>query len=513
MKVLTDPKAVLLKLKNPERVTAAIETARTFEYKGKTLTAVPHTLDNVQFLNAMGINAPSPIKFHYDWAGKFKPFDHQVATADFLTRHRKALVLNDIGTGKTNSALWAADYLMEIGEVKRCLIISPLSTLQRVWGDAIFTSLYNRTFAVLHGTAQRRKKLLAQGTDFCIINHDGFGIIAKEAKDQFDLVIVDEAAVLRNPSTQKFKVFRKWVEDHNDLYLWLMTGTPTPNEPTDAWALAKLIDSPYLSKTYTGFKNMVMQKVAQWTWVPRPESVSIVNQVLQPAVRYKRDDCFDLPDTIVQTRDVGLTKDQQKHYTDMVKNLTIELQGEDITAVNEAVKIQKLIQIACGVAYDESGKPVELDCKPRVKLVEEVIEESGEKTIVFVPLTGTLHMLERELSKRWSVGVVNGEVPSHKRNTIFNDFQHSKDPRVLIAHPGTMSHGLTLTSASTIIWYGPITSNEQYVQANGRIERYGKKSVSNVVHIVSTDLEEKMYSRLANKQKLQGLLLDLIKNQ
>ena len=142
-----------------------------------------------------------------------------------------------------------------------------------------------------------------------------------------------------------------------------------------------------------------------------------------------------------------------------------------------------------------------------------MIEEVGGKVIVFVPLTGTLRMLERELSKQWRVGVVNGEVSANKRNEIFHNFQHSKDPHVLVAHPATMAHGLTLTSASTVIWYGPVTSNEQYIQANGRIERIGKKFSSNVIHIESTDLEYRMYERLKNKQKLQGLLLDLIQKE
>jgi hypothetical protein len=94
------------------------------------------------------------------------------------------------------------------------LILSPLSTLERVWGDAIFKGFPNRKGVVLHGTAQRRKKLLKTDADFYIINHDGFNIIADEVKGMFDLIIVDEAAVLRNPSTQRFKVFRKWME-HN----------------------------------------------------------------------------------------------------------------------------------------------------------------------------------------------------------------------------------------------------------------------------------------------------------
>ena len=134
------------------------------------------------------------------------------------------------------------------------------------------------------------------------------------------------------------------------------------------------------------------------------------------------------------------------------------------------------------------------------------------KVIVFVPLTGTLHMLERELSKHWTVSVVNGAVSAAKRNQIFNDFQNQRDPRVLIAHPATMAHGLTLTAANTVVWYGPIASNEQYVQANGRVERIGKRHVSNVIHIESTAVERKLYARLHGKQKLQGLLLEVIQD-
>jgi SNF2 family DNA or RNA helicase len=231
-------------------------------------------------------------------------------------------------------------------------------------------------------------------------------------------------------------------------------------------------------------------------------------------VRFTREECFDLPDTVFQTREVKLTTEQQMHYDRMMKSfLTDVAGGEQITAVNEAVKLQKLIQIACGVAYNDRGENVEIDCAPRVAATLEVIEEIGGKVIVFVPLTGTLHMLERELSKHYTVGVVNGAVSSSKRNVIFQNFQERSDPKIILAHPATMAHGLTLTAASSIIWYGPITSNEQYVQANGRVERIGKRHVSNVIHIQATSLERKMYNRLETKQKLQGLLLDLIEQE
>lgn len=514
MLVVEKAKTLALKLNNPNRVLDSIPTAKTVQVRGIPLVLTPHSLDEVRVLRNLGINAPSPILHYYDWCGEYTPYEHQRQTAAFLTLNMKGLVLNEIGTGKTQSSLWAADYLIQTKQVKKVLVLSPLSTLERVWGDAIFTGFPHRKFVVLHGTAERRKKLLRTEADFYVINHDGFPIICDEVHGMFDLVIVDEAAVLRNPSTQRFKIFRKWMDNNPSTRLWLMTGTPTPNDPTDAWALAKLVNSPHCTKTFTAFREQVMMKISQWKFVPRPESVDIVKNILQPAVRYTRDECFDLPDTIVQTRQVELTAEQKKHYTQMLRHFVTELTTEGtITAVNEAVKLQKLVQIACGVAYGDDGRNIEIDCTPRINLVKEVIEEAGEKVIVFVPLTGTLHMLEKELSKHWTVGVVNGEVSSTKRNKIFQDFQESKEPHVLIAHPATMAHGLTLTVASTIVWYGPVTSNEQYVQANGRIERIGKRHTSNVIHIEATDLEYKMYERLKNKQKLQGLLLDLIQQQ
>lgn len=513
MLVVEQAKAIALKLKNPNVVLDSIPTAKPLDYQGANLVVAPHRLDEVRVLRNLGIKAPSPILHYYGWPGQYTPFEHQRETAAFLTLNRKAAVLNEIGTGKTQSTLWAADYLMRAGVIRKVLILSPLSTLQRVWGDGIFTSLTDRKFVVLHGSSERRMKLLRTEADYYIINHDGFPIIADEAREMFDLVIVDEAAVYRNAQTQRYKIFQRFMNMNPQAWLWLLTGTPTPNAPTDAWALAKLIGSPYCTRTFTSFREQVMQKIGQFKWIPRPESLEIVKHVLQPAVRFTRDECFDLPDTIIQTRHVDLTPEQKKHYQAMLKHFCSSVSVDTITAVNEAVKLQKLVQIACGVAYSDDGQTVEIDASPRVKLVRDIIEEAGEKVIVFVPLTGTLHMLEKELSKEFTVAVVNGEVSATKRSEIFRAFQHDRNPQVLVAHPGTMAHGLTLTTASTIIWYGPTNSNETYQQANGRIERIGKKHVSNVIHIEGTELERKMYERLQNKQKLQGLLLDLIQEQ
>ena len=190
MLVVEKAKALALKLNNPHRVLQAIPTARPLDVHGVPVVVTPHRLDEVRVLRNLGIKAPSPILHYYDWPGRYTPYEHQRQTAAFLTLHQRGLVLNEIGTGKTQSALWAADYLIKTRQVQKVLIMSPLSTLERVWGDGIFTGLIHRKFVVLHGTAERRLKLLKQDVDFYIINHDGFPIIKDECHGMFDLVIL-----------------------------------------------------------------------------------------------------------------------------------------------------------------------------------------------------------------------------------------------------------------------------------------------------------------------------------
>ena len=505
--VVQDKKVVVVAADDRNTILNAIPSAKPAR---ENLVLVPHRQEETTVLRNLGFSVPEPILYYYNWPGRFTPMSHQRETAAFLTTHKRGIVLNDMGTGKTLSALWAADYLMSIGAVKRVLIIGSMSNMKETWADSIFESLIHRTYAVLHGTAARRRKLLATDTDFCIINHDGFEIIAKDAAGKFDLIIVDEAAALRNPSTDRFRVLRKYVDDHRDCRLWLMTGTPTPNEPTDAWALAKLVGSPTLSSTYTGFRDKVMMKLGKWKMVPRPNSPEIVAQVLVPSIRFERADCVDLPEVIYQTRKVQLSDEQKKAYKAMLKHLIVEAESGAITAANEAVKAQKLVQIACGVAYDEKGNVVELDSKPRISELLECLEQLGGKAIVFVPLKGVQHMLKRHLCKKYKVEVINGDVSLNIRTEVFREFQHGSGVDIILAHPGTMAHGLTLTSAKAIIWYGPTTSNEQYTQANARTERIGKKHTTMLIHFEATDLEYRMFTRLRNKQKLQGVLLDIL---
>jgi SNF2 family DNA or RNA helicase len=490
-----------------------IPTAKVFEYKGAKLVAVPHRLDETRVLRNLGFGVPAPVELYYDWPGQFSPFKAQLATTSFLTTNPHAFVLSDMGTGKTLAALWAFDWLRSVGKAKKMLVVSPLSTLERTWADEIFANFPGMTVGVLHGTKDRRKKVLAADHDIYLVNHDGIKVIEADlvARDDIDTVIVDEIAAFRNAGTSRWKSLNRILAGRT--WIWGMTGTPTPNAPTDAWAQCRLISPDRVPRYFGAFRDSVMKQLGPFKWLPRECATRLVAEAMQPAVRFTRDECVDLPPCIYLTREVPLTTEQNKAYKEMAAKLKMEFAADQVTAINEAVKMGKLVQIACGVVYGADKKEVVLPTEPRVKVVKEIIEEAGTKVIVFVPYKAVLRYVADELGKEFSVAQISGDTPKHERDDIFHHFQKSAEPRVLVAQPAAMSHGLTLTAASTVIWYAPVTSHEIYQQANARITRPGQKHKQLIVNVEATEVERRIYSRLRQKTSIQGLLLDLVKSE
>lgn len=435
----------------------------------------------------------------------------------FLVFRRNGCIFLSGNTGKTNAALWAYDYLRQVKQVNKMLVVCPLSTMERTWGDGVFATFPHLDFAVLHGTRERRLKLLNTDAHIYIINIDGVRTIEKELakRPDIDLIVLDELAMARNSGTERWKTLNTICNKQGNRRVWGMTGSPTPNAPTDAWAQCRLVtpDNPMVPRYFNRFRDMVMRQITQFKWVPRDEANDVIHKMMQPAVRFSLDDCTDLPEQTFITRDVEMTPDQKKAYKEMLSKLSVEMAGGQILAVNEAVKVNKLIQIACGVAYSTDGSEVLIDNKPRIEALKELIEESEGKAIVFVPLTGALEYVAAELRKDWSVEIVHGGTGKAERDDIFGRFQKSDEPRVLVANAQTMSHGLTLTAATTIVWYAPVHSNEVYSQANARVRRPGQTRTTVIAHIAGSDIERKVYKRLSEKQSMQGVLLEMMKEQ
>lgn len=492
-------------------VVQAIPYAKEGVVNGQHVVACRHGLDETLVLRNLGFPVPSPISTAYNYTGRFKPMAHQTATAEFLTLHRRCFVLNDMGTGKTASALWAIDYLMQQGILRRVLIVAPLSCIG-VWVNEAFAVTPHRTIAAIHGSREKRRGLLDYGTEICVINHDGVHTVLDTLKDAaFDLVLVDEAAAYRNASTRRYKSLRKLLRA--DTRLWLMTGTPVPTAPTDAHALILLVNPAKVPGSFKLFQHRVMSQISQYKWVAKPDSNEYVYNIMQPAIRFRKHDCIDLPPLVYMNRECELSAEQQKAYTEMRRRARFEQEGVPVTAANAAVKLNKLQQICCGVVRDEHGAPIYLNETNRLNLLEEVVEEAETKVVVFVPYIFAMERVAAHLRKRWEVAVVNGSVPMHERDRIFAAFQNTATPHVLVAHPQTAAHGLTLTAASTTVWYAPIFSAEYYTQANNRMDRPGQKSSMAVVHIGACPMEWQIYDALRARNLRQSTLLALYRQE
>lgn len=450
----------------------------------------------------------------YDWCGQ-RPWESQRTTVKLLTENRRAYVLNEFGTGKTRSVIWAADYLRREGRAKRVLICAPLSTLNPVWERELFQVVPRARVRVLHGSKQTRLERLAEDADYYVVNHHGLKIL-RDALIQrgFDVFVIDELATFRNKTTGLWRAANAIVQS-GVRYAWGLTGSPTPKAPTDAWAQVRLLTPDQTTQSFTRFRDLTMRQVTTFKWARREGASDIVHQAMQPSVRFALSDVVELPPTIYQTRNVELEGDGKRAYKIMLDKMRlITNAGETVTAVNEGVLQSKLLQVALGYIYDDKKGVLRLNNETRLDAIREAVEGTTRKCIVFVPFIHALEGIAEFLQKQGvDLAVVHGQTPVAVRNRIFQKFQNEQELRVLVAHPGCMSHGLNLTAANTIIWAGPINNFETYEQANARIPRPGQTSKTLIIHVVGTPVERLAYLRLRDRATFQGMLLQLFREQ
>ena len=451
----------------------------------------------------------------YEWPRPhgFTPFVHQKSTAEFLVSNRKAFCFNEQGTGKTASVIWAVDYLMHIGLIRRVLVICPLSIMKSAWQGDLFKFALHRTVSVAYGNARKRKEIINAGAEFVIINFDGVGIVKDEIiNGGFDLIVVDEASAYKNAQTSRWKDLRDLTKVIKGL--WMLTGTPAAQSPADAYGLAKLVNPKGVPQFFTHFKDTVMTKVSQYRYIPKPTAKHIVHTALQPAIRFEKRQCIDLPPLTFVERDAPLTPQQTGFYKLLKKEMMIEAAGEEISAVNAATQINKLLQISCGSIYTDTGEVVDFDVSNRLNVVQEIVDECSNKVLIFVPFTHSIMLLEKHLTKNGvTCEIINGSVSVNKRSDVVKQFQEQPDPKVLIIQPQAASHGLTLTAADTIVWYAPCTSVETYLQANARIDRPGQVNPMTIVHIRGSAVESRLYSMLQNNVAGHKEIIDLYQEE
>lgn len=514
---VVENRLLVFKTRNPDKYSLIPKSKALPREGGGYDVAVYWGLDEARVLRNLGVkNVPSPIYGRYEWPGRYTPMSHQKETASFLTLHRRAFVFNDPGTGKTLSALWAADYLMKRGDVRRVLILCPLSIMHSAWMQDLGNSVIHRSAVVAHhAQAARRIELIQENYELVIINYEGLSLIANEVKadGRFDLVIVDEANAYKNPQTKRWKALNSIIKP--DTYLWMMTGTPASQSPVDAYGLAKLVNPNGVPKFYTAWRDAVMNKITMFKWAPKLDAADKVFEALQPAIRYSKAQCLDLPPVVTMTREVPLTPQQAKYYNLLKTQMLVMAAGETITAVNAAAALNKLLQISSGVAYTDNKEVVEFDATPRLNVLMEALEQTDRKVIIFALFRSAIDAISEYLNKN---GIANeqihGGVTATKRGDIIKRFQTQPNPRVLVMQPAATAHGITLTAADTVIFYGPLMSVEQYTQCIARADRKGQNADKvTVIHIEGSPVEKKMFKALTAKVDDNALLVDLFNSE
>jgi len=512
---IIDNKILVVRTKNPSRIIETIEKSTAINQENDvTEVAVNWGLKEAQALRKLGIkSAPSPIVRDYEWPGLYKPMSHQKETASFLTLHQRGFCFNEQGTGKTASAIWAADYLLEQGVINRVLVICPLSIMQSAWQADLFKFAVHRSVNVAYGDRAKRKQIINGIAEFVIINYDGVGIVREEIKNGgFDLIIVDEANAYKNSRTERFKTLKYIMSPTT--WLWMMTGTPAAQSPLDAYGLAKACVPARAPTLYTMYRESVMYQLSRFKWIPKPNSEAVVHELLQPAIRFTKKECLDLPDVTHTSRFAPLSAQQLKYYKQLKKDFLIAAVGEEVSAVNAAANLNKLLQIACGAVYTDTKNVIEFDVSARLNVLQEVIEESAQKVLIFIPYTHAINLVKEFMDKNnITAEIINGSVNVNKRTDIFKRFQENTEPKVLLIQPQAAAHGVTLTAANIVIWYAPVTSSETYLQANARVHRQGQKNPVTVVHIEGSPVEAKLYEMLQNKLDYHAKIIDLYKNE
>lgn len=488
-------------------------------YKGKRLTALPWNLRTYLICKSLGLKKlPSPLATYDFEKTPYSPMKHQRATTEFLVQYLKSFCWNEAGTGKTASCIWAYDFLLQQKMVKKLLIVCPLSITQNVWGNELFKMLIAKPHAVLTGAREKRTQLLSHSFNIYVTNHDGIKTMLDELlKWQPDLIIIDEHTAFKNQRTDRYKALAQLTKKSKGL--WMLSGTPAPQAPTDVFAPARLVCPDKVGRSFVRFRDKTMHQVSMYRWLPRPNFEDIIKECVSPVIRFTRDECLDLPDVTVLTYEIALSIKQRDTFNKLKRDAIVMMSPQKnrdgsvsppvITAVNEGVMRNKLLQCCSGYVYDVDKNVVDLNPKERLEAMKDIIEESDGGVLIFMSFRSSIAATEKYLSKYFVVKTITGSTSVKKRSEYFADFQDGKI-KVLVAHPKTTGHGVTLTEAHTVVWGLVLSDNELYEQANSRIQRIGQSHKMRVIRLVSTALERLILTRLEEKRSMQGVLLEAL---
>lgn len=446
------------------------------------------------------------------------PFKHQQKSLDFFGPLSTGFDMSEPGTGKTAVHLWNAERRMQASR-KKTLVIATKSLLQAAWEhDAkIFTPGLRTSVA----WASNREKAFLADADMYITNHDAVNWLVKQRPDffkKFGHLIIDESTAFKTPNSGRSKAANRIRPAFETCDL--LSGTPTPNGILDIWNQAYLMDrGKRLGSSYFHFRNSTCNAEPAnpnrpdgpgVRWVAREGADdAVATRLADVSIRHKLDECIDMPEKVIRTVPFMLSPKHAAIYHKMAKDSVVDVNEKTILAVNGAVLWGKLLQIASGSVYGDSSS--ELIDDARYELIGDLVEERRASIVVFQWQHQRDALIQQMEARGLQYVVIDGDTPAAKRDAIVEAYQ-AGFYRVMLGHPKSMGHGLTLTRGEATIWASPTINLEWWEQANRRIWRIGQtKRTETLVVIAQGTQDEDAYDRCLGKEIDAATLMKKIK--
>ena len=439
-------------------------------------------------------------------------WEHQQRDIQRLLTEPEIFNTSDPGTGKTRVVIEAIKQLNI-----PTLILAPKSILSCAWGNDFFSFAHEVNYSI--ATATNRRKAFEAGTPVVITNHDAVSWLVKPENigllERFrgGMLVIDESTCFKNPTAKRSKaaatlrkLFSRCV---------CMSGTPSPQGVIDLWHQVYLVDQgKLLGNSYYRFRSSThesIQKGPFTEWKEKPGVLDAIGEIISPiTIRNKREDCMDLPDNLITTRSIELSKDHMKMYKELRRTALLELESGEVAGINAAVLRGKLLQVASGAVYGEGGEAHLIDTD-RYELIMDLIEERNHSVVFFNWKHQRDELIKAAKKRGFTYDVIDGSVTSMEaRTNTVNSFQGG-ELKFLLCHPQSAGHGLTLTRGLATIWASPTDNAEHFMQANARIWRGGQTQKTETILISAQGtLEEKAYKALTEKVTNMNDLLGLL---
>ena len=457
---------------------------------------------------------------------KARPFAHQYNAFDFAckkfglypsdSRSQGVALLMEMGCGKTLTSIGIAGALYQFGKVNRILVVAPLSILG-VWEQefAEFAD-YPYTLTVLKGASSDKAKMLqsieSRGLQIVVVNYESAWRIEKDLlRFDADLIIADEAHKIKEARTAQSKAMHHFGDKAR--YKLLLTGTVITNRELDVFSQYRYLNRKVFGDSFYAFRNRYFDMVGYGNHIPRFRNYMLddfLQRMHSVAFRVTKNECLDLPDITEEVRSVELEPKAKKIYAELEKESYTELEGADVSAVNVLTKLLRLSQVTGGHLTDDEGDTSAVSTA-KLDALSDILDTAmaEEKKIVvmarFVPELNDIQALLETTGIGYAV--VRGGIKN--RDEEIRRFQEDSDCRVFVGQIAAAGLGITLTAASTMVFYSLDYSMSNFEQAKARIHRVSQTENCLYIYLVAKGtVDTKVLRALRHKVDLAKTLVD-----